>query len=353
MKIKTFILYFITLVLIFSFTQKNNTPLYFDVPKGWPKPTYDFEKHPLSQEGFELGKSLFYDPYISKDEMTSCASCHFQGNAFSHKDHHTSHGVGDKMGSRNSIALVNLAWSKTFMWDGAVTDLIKQPANPITNPIEMNETMENVVTKLNKSNTYPLLFEKAFGNREITQDRILQALSQFLVMIKSTDTKYDKVMRGEEQFTVSESNGYKIFKNNCAACHTEPLFTNNDFAYNGLPLDSIYKDVGRMKITHNPKDSLKFKVPSLRNIYFSADYMHDGRFANLEEVLQHYNALPKSKLLPKPLRKPMNLSEKDLTDLYDFLGTLIDKGIVRNLNLAYNLKVYTEREGLFRMKKKA
>jgi cytochrome c peroxidase len=352
MRTKTLLLFIFTLLLCLGFTQKSPTPLYFEVPKGWPKPTYDFKKNPLTEESFQLGKSLFYDPYLSSDGMVSCASCHFQGNAFSHRDHHASHGVGDKMGTRNSIALVNLAWSKNFMWDGAITDLVKQPANPITNPEEMNETMENVIAKLSKSKQYPLLFHNAFGSPEVTKDRILLALSHFLVMIKSTDTKYDKVMRKEDHFTKEEAHGYAIFKEKCASCHTEPLFTNNSFENNGLPMDSVFKDRGRMQITHSPKDALKFKVPSLRNSYYSADYMHDGRFSELKDVLNHYNTISPDKNTATQLKKPMHLTTEDIEDLYLFLGTLLDKGIMRNLKLAYTKDLYTEKEGIYRMKQK-
>lgn len=350
MRTKSIFLFVIVILLTLGFTQKSPTPIYFEVPKGWPKPTYDFKKNPITEESFQLGKSLFYDPYLSSDGMVSCASCHFQGNAFSHRDHHASHGVGDKMGTRNSIALVNLAWSKNFMWDGAITDLVKQPANPITNPDEMNETMENVIAKLSKSKQYPNLFHNAFGSSEVTKDRILLALSHFLVMLKSTDSKYDKVMRKEENFTAEESHGYSIFKQKCASCHTEPLFTNNGFENNGLPIDTVFKDMGRMKITNNSKDALKFKVPSLRNSYYSADYMHDGRFSELKEVLNYYNSIEPNNKIASQLKKPMNLSNDDIEHLYLFLGTLIDKSLMRNLKLAYTKDTYTEREGLNRMK---
>lgn len=350
MRIKTILSFITTIIICIGFTQKQTTPIYFEVPKGWPKPIYDFKKNPITEESFQLGKSLFYDPYLSSDGMVSCASCHFQGNAFSHRDHHASHGVGDKMGTRNSIALVNLAWSKNFMWDGAVTDLIKQPANPITNPDEMNETMENVVAKLNKSKQYPILFNNAFGTSEINKEKILLALSHFLVMLKSTDSKYDKVMRKEDHFTKEEANGYTIFKQKCASCHTEPLFTNNSFENNGLPIDTVFKDMGRMKITNNSKDALKFKVPSLRNISFSADYMHDGRFSDLKDVLNYYNNIPQSKNLAHQLKKPMNLSKQNIEDLHSFLESLIDKNLMRNLKLAYTKDTYTEKEGTIRMK---
>lgn len=169
-------------------------------------------------------------------------------------------------------------------------------------------------------------------------------------MLKSSDSKYDKVMRKEDHFTKEEANGYTIFKQKCASCHTEPLFPNNSFENNGLPIDSVFKDMGRMKVTHNTKDALKFKVPSLRNISFSADYMHDGRFSDLKDVLNYYNNIPQSKNLAHQLKKPMNLSTQNIDDLYSFLETLIDKSLMRNLKLAYTKDTYTEKEGTIRMK---
>lgn len=312
------------------------TPLYIDVPTNWPLPFYDAKKSQLTQEGFELGKTLFYDPILSKNNTISCASCHLQATGFTHVDHDLSHGINDRIGTRNSLALINLAWSKEFMWDGGVNHIEVQPLAPITSPTEMDETLENVVQKLQQTNEYPLLFEKAFGTQKITGQLTLKALSQFLVMLTSTNSKYDKVMRKEASFTQQEENGYRLFQLHCASCHQEPLFTSEKFENNGLKLDETLNDIGRMKITQNPNDSLKFKVPTLRNIQFTYPYMHDGRMANLTEVVKHYNSgITASKTLAKQLRKPMNLSDNERVDLVSFLLTLTDNDFLFNPKFKY------------------
>jgi cytochrome c peroxidase len=331
-------LLFFIIIFSFAFYNIEQTPIYFEIPKGWDKPTFDFKKYPLTEEKFELGKDLFYDPILSSDGMISCASCHFQGNVFSHKDHSVSHGVGDILGERNSISLQNLAWSKNFMWDGKITNLIDQPKFAITNPIEMNETMENVVLKLSKKKEYVENFQKAFPKEGITSNTISIAISQFLVMIRSTGSKYDSVKIGTQKFTKEEAKGYTIFKNKCASCHKEPLFTNNDFKSNGLKLDPIIKDYGRMKVTNLKQDSLKFKVPSLRNIIYSMDYMHDGRFETLKEVLLHYNSLKKVDYVSNELKLPLNLSEEDINNLEAFLITLTDATYLRNEKVSFKRK---------------
>ncbi|WP_293890352.1 cytochrome c peroxidase [Flavobacterium sp.] len=315
---------FIFGILAFS----NNfftTPLYLELPNGWPKPKYDFKKNPLTEEGFQLGRNLFYDPILSKDNTISCQSCHLQQTGFTHVDHQLSHGIEGKIGTRNSMALINLAWSKDFMWDGGVNNLEVQPINPITNPLEMDETLEHVIAKLQASEKYRKLFAKAFGDEKVTSQRLLKALAQFTVMLKSSNAKYDKVIAKEENFTVQEQHGYDLFKTNCASCHKEPLFSDDKFEKNGLKIDETLNDFGRMKITNNPEDYLRFKVPTLRNIQFTFPYMHDGRFKTLTEVVKHYNSLGYDKSLPKELDKPMNLSNNDRVDLVAFLQTLTDK----------------------------
>jgi cytochrome c peroxidase len=210
-----------------------------------------------------------------------------------------------------------------------------QPLNPITSAIEMNETMENVVLKLQSSEKYMLLFEKAFGTKKVTGQLTLKALAQFIVSLTSSNSKYDKVIRKEEKFTEMEQKGYTLFKQNCASCHQEPLFTSDKFEYNGLAIDPTLNDIGRMKITKNLKDSMRFKVPTLRNIQFTFPYMHDGRFKTVTEVVKHYNSLQNNKELPKELSKPMNLSDNDRTDLVAFLKTLSDKEFLFNPRFAY------------------
>ncbi len=316
---------------ILAFSESYFTPFYFDVPKGFPKPAYDFKNNPLTEEGFELGRKLFYDPILSKDNTISCASCHLQQTGFTHVDHDLSHGINGKIGTRNSLTLQNLAWSKNFMWDGGVNHLDVQAIAPITSEVEMDETLENVIQKLNSNSDYQNLFERAFGTKKITGQLTLKAISQFVVSLTTANSKYDKVLRKEEKFTKMEQKGYNLFQKHCVSCHTEPLFASNEFKNNGLTIDPTLNDFGRMKITQNPNDSLKFKVPTLRNIEFTFPYMHDGRFKTLNEVVKYYNSgIQKSKTLAKELQKPMNLSDNERVELISFLKTLTDKEFLFN-----------------------
>ena len=323
-KTVTFFGFGILILLILAFSKSYNTPLYFEVPGAWPEPKYDFKKNPLTEEGFQLGRHLFYDPILSRDNTISCQSCHLQQTGFTHVDHQLSHGIEGKIGTRNAMVLINLAWNKNFMWDGGVNNIEMQAINPITSPFEMDETLENVVTKLQNSSKYRTLFSKAFGDEKVTSQRLLKALAQFTGMLKSSNSKYDQVMRTEAVYNEREQRGYDLFKVNCASCHKEPLFSNDKFENNGMEIDTTLNDFGRIKITNKKEDYLRFKVPTLRNVQYTFPYMHDGRFKTLTEVVKHYNSLGNDKSLPKELAKPMNLSDNDRVDLVLFLKTLTD-----------------------------
>ena len=325
----------VALFACFAFAIKKTTPIYFETPKNWPKPHYDFSKNPLTEEGFQLGRKLFYDPIMSRDSTISCASCHLQATGFTHVDHELSHGIDGKIGTRNSMALINLAWKKDFLWDGGANHLDVQPLNPITSPFEMDETLEHIVAKLQKSKQYRPLFEAAFGTSKVTGQHTLKALSQFMLLLTSSNAKYDQVMRREAVFSESEQKGYVIFKRNCASCHTEPLFASDKFENNGLAIDPTLNDIGRMKITNKQEDYLRFKVPTLRNIQFTFPYMHDGRFKTLTEVIKHYNSIQKNKNRPKELAQPMHLSDNDRVDLVAFLKTLSDTEFLFNPRFSF------------------
>jgi len=329
------ILFGSSLIFSLAFTFLKPTPIYFQVPKGWPKTNYNFSKNPLTEEGFQLGRQLFYDPILSKDSTISCASCHLQATGFTHVDHSLSHGIDGKIGTRNSMTMMNLAWSKSFMWDGGVNHLDVQPLNPILSPVEMNETLANIVLKLQKSDKYKALFFAAFGDNTISGQRLLKAISQFELMLISANSKYDKVMRKETTFTIQEQNGYKLFKKKCASCHSEPLFTNGKYENNGIKLDTTLNDIGRQRITEKPEDFLKFKVPTLRNIQFTNPYMHDGRYKKLTEVIKHYNSIEPNKNLAKQLQKPINLSDNERVDIVAFLLTLSDSEFLFNNRFTY------------------
>jgi len=319
-------------------SEKNDT-LKIVVPKGWPQPVYDFAKNPITVRGFELGRKLFFDPLLSKDSTISCASCHLQFTNFTHVDHALSHGILGKKGTRNTLSISNVAWSKSFMWDGGANNIEVQPLAPIENPVEMDSKLETIVMKLKRSATYPEKFKRAFGpDAAITGQFVLKALAQYMVSIQSYNSKYDKVIRKEPgvSFNEYEAKGLALFRKHCASCHTEPLFTNNSFENNGLRPDSVLRDGGRAKITRLAGDSLKFKVPSLRNIEVSYPYMHDGRFQNLQMVLFHYSTdISHSSTLSPQLKKGIALTEKDKNNLIAFLKTLTDEEFLRDKRLYY------------------
>ena len=319
------------IVSVVTSAYKAMDTVSFIVPKGWPKPEYDFAKNPLTTEKIALGRVLFYDPILSRDSTISCATCHSPYSAFTHIDHQFSHGIDNKLGNRNAPSLMNLAWSNSFMWDGAVKHLDMQALAPMSNPDEMDETLKHVVTKLQQNRIYPKLFYNAFGDSIITGEHTLKAISQFMLTLVSSNSKYDSVMRQEATFTTQEANGYRLFQANCASCHREPLFTNNKFENNGLPVDTFLNDMGRMRITQDSANYLQFKVPSLRNVQYSYPYMHDGRFVRLQQVLNHYaNGIVRGKTLSKQLDKPIVLSSNDKVDIIAFLYTLSDKEFLQN-----------------------
>lgn len=309
----------------------------FFVPQGWPKPIYNFENNPLTKNKFELGRTLFYDPDLSRDSTISCASCHLQFSGFTHIDHALSHGIDGQIGTRNSPVLVNLAWNKFFHWDGGAGDLNQQAINPLTHPKEMDNNLKEVLRRLNNSPFYRKRFFKSFNDSSINTEKLLKALSNFTVSLVSANSKYDRYKRGEIEFNEQEKNGYRLFQKNCASCHKEPLFKIDAFKNNGLALDDELKDFGRKDITGNAGDYMLFKVPTLRNIEFSFPYMHDGRFKKLREVIDHYNSLPFSKeSFSKELKKiKKSFTDQETKDLIAFLKTLTDKEFLYNPKFMY------------------
>lgn len=305
----------------------NPTYLTFKIPDGWPAPPTDiFADNPLTEQGFQLGKKLFYDGRLSKDGNFPCASCHQQFAAFVTYDHDFSHGFNNAFTTRNAPGLFNLAWMTRFHWDGGVNHLEVQPLGPITAPNEMAETIENVLNKLKADTAYPRMFNAAFGNGDITSQHMLKALAQFMGSIVSNNSKYDKVKRGEATFSPSEESGYTIFKAKCETCHKEPLFTDNSFRNNGLAVNPFLNDYGRMRITSDKNDSLKFKVPSLRNVMLTFPYMHDGRIYSLGQVIDHYRTgiITTQPTLDPLLVNRIAISNAEKNDLLYFLNTLTD-----------------------------
>ncbi len=301
----------------------------------------------LTVEGVKLGRMLFYETAMSRNNTIACGSCHLQENAFS--DPRTfSLGVDNLPGSRQAMATVNLAWnSNEFFWDGRAHLLRDQALKPIQDHLEMDETLGNVVSKLSRKAEYKTQFMRAFGSSEPTALRISLALEQFMHSIVSFNSKYDQYDRGELTLSASEERGRVLFfaeynpffpavsGADCQHCHSGKNFENDEYMNNGLDTDAEFTDIGREEVTGSASDRAKFKVPSLRNVEVTQPYMHDGRFQTLEEVVEHYNSgIHASSTVDVTLENTrgtgLMLDDQDKADLVAFLKTLTDQDLLSN-----------------------
>jgi cytochrome c peroxidase len=305
----------------------------------------DFNNNELTIQGVKLGRMLFYETQLSADNSISCASCHKQENAFTDPDRF-SEGVGGSLGLRQAMSVFNTAWhTNEFFWDGRAHLLRDQSLKPIEDELEMKETLENVIEKLNAEQDYLDQFERAFGDDNITSERMSLAMEQFMNSIVSNRSKYDNYLAGTANLTASEERGRELFfaeynpsfpnesGADCAHCHGGNNFDNNRYMNNGLDLEGDQDDIGREDVTGDPNDKAKFKVASLRNIEVTAPYMHDGRFNTLEEVVNHYNDGIKvsptvDQALEYTTQTGLMLSEQDKQDLIAFLKTLTDEELL-------------------------
>lgn len=321
--------------------RKDETAYPISAPyAGWdPMPVP--ADNPLTQASVNLGRILFYDPILSKDYTISCSSCHKAERGFADETAF-SYGVNHLIGSRNAPPLFNLAWTDNspsphkFFWDGGATSLERQVYGPITNPVEMAVRLDTVVLRLNQSEKYRILFKKAFGIDSITDDYLAKAIASFERTLISSNAPFDQVKKGQRAMTQEELNGMNLFftegKGDCAHCHVNSvLFTDFSFQNNGL---SEQPDSGLARITGKITDMGKFKVPSLRNLLFTAPYMHDGRFKTLPEVIDFYNSGTKnSKTVSEFISKHfktggLNFTPKDKADLLAFLISLSDSTFI-------------------------
>jgi len=332
---KIFLLLLILFVSVFINSCKKDSitiestdkVIHLAIPDGWASPFYNFSTNTLTNAGFILGRKLFYEKKLSANNSISCGSCHQQEFAFSNQAHSVSTGIKGILGTRNAPALSNLVWQTNFMWNGGVNHIEVVPLSPITNHFEMNETLSNVINKLQNDSEYPALFEKAFGTTTITSQLMLKAMAQFTGMLVSSNSKYDLYSRGETTLTASETNGLNLFSQKCSSCHTAPLFTN--LQYMNFGLDSVFTDAGRAGITGLAADSGLFKVPSLRNVALSYPYMHDGRFATLDDVLEHYSTgIVHSATLSPTLNNVTPLTNLEKQEIISFLNTLTDNTFI-------------------------
>lgn len=304
--------------------------------------------NPLTVQGVKLGRMLFYENKLSKDGTQNCASCHRQQHAFSDTAKFST-GVEGLQGGRQAMAVFNMAWNENeFFWDGRAHLLRDQSLKPIQDPLEMNESLANVIAKLKAEESYKNQFIRAFGTSEINEERMSWALEQFMNSIVSVDSKYDRYLRGEIVLSSKQERGRVLFFNeynpafpntsgaDCAHCHSGKNFENDFYMNNALDSDQDMQDSGRARVSGSASDLGKFKVTSLRNVEVTFPYMHDGRFKTLEEVVDHYNTgMKNSSTIDPALIYPLNnggllLSIQDKEDLVAFLKTLTDEVLLTN-----------------------
>ncbi|WGD35608.1 cytochrome c peroxidase [Olleya sp. YS] len=341
----------ILVVLSCSKTDETSQNAYVPIPYQLEIPPLFEEKlidpiipinNPLTVEGVSLGKRLFFDNILSIDNSKACASCHLPQNAFSDPNQ-LSIGVSGGLGSRNSMPLFNLAWNfdDKYFWDGHALGLEQQALEPVIDPNELgNLDWSTVEQKLNNHPEYPTLFNQAFGTSTITKELVSKAIAQFERIIISANSKFDKFLNGQATLTPQEQNGFDVFmdeeRGDCFHCHgnpNNPLWTDNQFHNNGL--DASFTDLGLGQVTGNPNDNGKFRSPSLRNLAYTAPYMHDGRFTTLDQVIEQYSTGLKASSTIDPLMKKVdqggvNLSNQDKADLKAFLLTLSDPSFINN-----------------------
>lgn len=318
------------------------------VPAGFPQLEIPAD-NPLTVDGIDLGRRLFYDPILSADSSMACATCHAPAGNFT-DNKALSKGIDGLFGTRSSMTLENVGFFKNgLFWDGRVSTLEEQAIKPVENPIELHDDWTNIETKLRRHADYPTRFRKAFGiskKSEITRDLAAKAIAQFeRTMVSSGTSRFDLALTPGSGvfFTEQEQNGYNMFFQlngakdaQCGHCHSGPLISSNNYFNNGLDSAATlndFPDPGRGKITGNINENGKFRAPSLRNITKSAPYMHDGRFQTLEQVVDHYNAGGKyseniDPFLIQLKNHPLTAQEK--MDLIVFLKTFTDTVFINN-----------------------
>ena len=346
---KSFFSFSVFILLMSSCTKdRTYTPYEIENPSHFPKMVIP-DDNPMTYEGIELGRKLFYDRMLSLDNSISCASCHDQQYAFTDPKQF-SEGVNKTLGDRNSMALINLGYQNFFFWDGRAKTLEEQILGPVPNPVEMHLEWDEAVKRIKDKKEYKDAFRQVFQTKEITKELVAKAIAQFLRTLISSTSKYDVMYKVENSVTLTvkeeliwaevtpqEKAGYDLFKSlngaDCFHCHNGPMMQVQKYSNNGL--DANPSDLGREKVTGSSADRGKFKVPTLRNIALTAPYMHDGRFATLDEVIEHYSSGVHTSPTIDPLieyafQGGVQLDAEQKAQLKAFLNTLTDYEFINN-----------------------
>lgn len=310
----------------------NNPELSLNIPPGFPALNHSVNANKPTKYGVELGEKLFNEKRFSANNTLSCATCHNKSNAFADNNVQAV-GIYGRVGLRNTPPIQNLAFMQFYNWDGNILQLEKQPLVPIITHEEMSSSILEVIGKINGEQAYQELSRKAFGDENITPDRIYKSIAQYEYTLISVDSKYDKVKRNEvETFTEREERGYRVFQQKCQSCHSTELFTDQSFRNIGFPLNPGTEEAGRARVTGLPADYMRFRVPSLRNVEYTAPYGSFGQFPTLISVLDYFdNGVVDADNLDPVLKENGNripLTEQEKQDLISFMKTLSDKGFV-------------------------
>ncbi|MBU2929494.1 cytochrome-c peroxidase [Winogradskyella psychrotolerans] len=309
-------------------TTFENPELDLNIPADFPLLNSSFYDNIPTTYGVELGEKLFTEKRFSIDNSVSCSSCHIQTSAFA--DHNSlAIGVEGRVGLRNTPPLQNLAFMNFYNWDGSKLQLENQPLVPIITHEEMDSSILEVIGKIENDPEYEDLFEKAYGDEDVTADRIYNSIAQYEYTLISANSKYDRIQRNEgETYTTDEAQGALIFEQKCASCHSTALFTDQSFRNIGFPINPNTEEAGRARVTGDIEDYMSFRVPTLRNIEHTAPYGSFGQFETLRAVLDYFdNGVIASDNLDPILKDNNNripLTEEEKTNLIAFLTTLSD-----------------------------
>ena len=345
---KKFLIVFIVVsARLISFVSKNpveTTPYPFKKMKAFTRMPVS-EENPVTVEGAELGRYLFYDTRLSVNESFSCGSCHIQKYAFADEEKRFSTGVhGDTM-KRNTPGLFNLAWYPQMFWDGRSPSIEDQVFHPVRAHDEMDLDWNIAAKRIRKDKFYRKQFKIVFGTSKIDSTHIAFAIAQFERTLVSHDSRFDKAIRGELFLTKEEYKGFELMndqtKGDCLHCHTtdaNAVGTTGKMSNNGLDAASInqqFADNGFGDFTGKIEDNGKFKIPSLRNLLFTAPYMHDGRFKTLEEVLEFYSSgVKRSHSIDSKMefvrKGGAQLTQYEKDCILAFLKTMSDSTFVKN-----------------------
>lgn len=309
----------------------DNPEIVIEIPIGFPELNTAVLTNKPTEFGVQLGEKLFNDKRLSTNNTIACATCHIQENAYADTNAKAI-GIEGKIGLRNTPPIQNLAFMKFYNWDGSKRKLEKQPLVPIITHEEMDSSILEVIGKIQEDTEYKTLFFNTFGDYEITPDRIYNSISQYEYTLISANSKYDKVQNGSESFTSSEAQGYQVFNQKCASCHSTELFTDQTFRNIGFPINPNTDEAGRARVTGNMDEYMSFRVPSLRNIEYTAPYGSFGQFATLKEVLDYFDngVLYAENLDPifKDNGNKIPLTEQEKLDLIAFMKTLSDASFI-------------------------